>query len=68
MERRADNDARRIFEFLSEEFRDASRLCRYRPSLSNQSNRWGQPWQQQAFRNCGPAQMLPTVHDPEVNI
>ena len=31
--------------------KDASRLCRYRPSLSNRSNRWGQPWQQQAFRN-----------------
>ncbi len=28
----------------------APRLCRYEPSLSNQSNRWGQPWQQQAFR------------------
>ena len=45
--------------------RGASRLCRHRPSLSNQSNRWGQPWQQQAFRCCGPAQMLPTDHDPE---
>lgn len=38
------------------------------PSLSNQSNKWGQPWQQQAFRKSGLAQMLPTVHDPEVNI
>ena len=51
----------------------APRLCRYEPSLSNQSNRWGQPWQQQAFRSLverdsGPAQMLPTVRDPEVMI
>lgn len=29
--------------------RGVSRLCRYRPSLSNRSNRWGQPWQHQAI-------------------
>ena len=28
----------------------ASRMCRHRPSLSNRSNRWSQPWQQQARR------------------
>ncbi len=44
----------------------ASRLCRYGPSLSNRSNRWGQPWPQQAYRRNGPAQMLPTDRDPEV--
>ena len=38
------------------------------PSLSNRSNKWGQPWQQQAFRKTGSAQMLPTVHDPEMEI
>lgn len=27
----------------------ASRLCRYRSSLSNRSNKWGQPWWQQAI-------------------
>lgn len=46
----------------------ASRHCRYQPSLSNQSNRWGQPWQQKAIHKCGFAHMLPTVHDPEVII
>lgn len=46
----------------------ASRLCRCRPSLSNQSNRWGQTWRQQAFHRSGFAQMPPTGPDPEVNI
>ena len=52
----------------SGEKRGVSRLCRYRPSLSNRSNRWGQPWQQQAYHRSGPAQMLPTEYDPEVKI
>ena len=48
--------------------KSASRLCRYKPSLSNRSNRWGQPRQQQAYRVSGDAHMLPAVHDPEVKI
>jgi hypothetical protein len=37
----------------------APRLCRYEPSLSNQSNRWGQPWQQQAYRSLALTRFRP---------
>jgi len=53
---------------VSTVIKSASRLCRYKPSLSNRSNRWGQPWQQQAYCVSSPAQMLPTVRDPEIKI
>lgn len=48
--------------------RGASRLCRCQPSLSNQSNRWGRSWRQQASHAGGFAQMPPTAPDPEVSI
>ena len=46
-----------------EKRRGASRLCRCQPSLSNQSNRWGQSWRHQASRS-GFAHMPPTAPTP----